>query len=218
MNPQPLVFTPASSPHVPISGSWALIFSSPIFSDHTQAYASSLLLGIRAPRYQTLNLLLFSGELQAIAAMAMTACVSSFQLDKAVQIFDGLRRSGMPVSRSVYNAVLDACAHATILCDPSTPLADLKINAVASLSGSGIYPLSLQGARTSLNSFSRETLAPFSRANWSRAIQLIVSAIGDEVVSYKQLVPGEKQSKGVSTLVLDASNMGLGLKITALLL
>jgi hypothetical protein len=209
------------TPHGSISGSWALIFSSSAFTDDIEAYSSSLLLGFQAlltSNPKPLLKLVFPGELQAIAAMAMSACVPAFQLDKAVQIFDSLCSSGMPASHSVYNAVLDACAHATILCNPSTPLADLKFNAAASLSGPGISLPSVQGGQTLMNSFSRETLAPFSRANWSKAIQLIVSAIGDNVISRAQLVPAEQQSKGVSTLVLDAKNMGLGLKRTDLLL
>ena len=108
------------------------------------------------------------GELQALAAMAMTACVSAFHLDKAVQIFDDLNSNGMPASQSVYNAALDACARATILCDPSTPLSELKINALASLSGYGLRVSSLQTGSSSVGSFSRENLAPFSRASWSK--------------------------------------------------
>lgn len=142
--------------------------------------------------------------------MAMAACVTAFHLDKAVEIFDSLCSSGVPACHSTYNAALDACAHSTILCHPSTPLPELRMNAAASLSGFGLRTISVKGGQPSLSSFSREELTPFSRANWSKAIQLIVSAIDEGVVAREVLVPCDKQNKDSATLVLDASVMGLG--------
>jgi hypothetical protein len=142
--------------------------------------------------------------------MAIASCVSMFYLDKAVQIFDSLCRCRVALCYSVYNAVLDACARATVLWNPSTPLADLNINALASLSGSGMCPFSLQAPQPSINVSRRRDLAPFSRANWSEAVRLIGLAIDEGVVSRDLLAPLDKQSKDSATLVLDASVMGLG--------
>ena len=143
--------------------------------------------------------------------MAMAACVTAFHLDKAVEIFDSLCSSGVPACHSTYNAVLDACAHSTILCHPNTPLPELKMNAAASLSGFGLRTISVKAGQASLNTFSREELAPFSLANWSKAIRLILSAIDEGVVLREVLAPFDKQNKDSATLVLDASTMGLGL-------
>ena len=142
--------------------------------------------------------------------MAIASCVSTFHLDKAVQIFDSLCRCRVPLSYSVCNALLDACARATVLWNPSTPLADLNINALASLSGSGMCPFSLHAPQPSFNVSRRSDLAPFSRANWSEAVRLIGLAIDEGVVSRDLLAPLDKQSKDAATLVLDASVMGLG--------
>jgi hypothetical protein len=145
--------------------------------------------------------------LQAIAALAITACSTSHHLDKAVELFYGLRRSNIPISLGLYNAVLDACARATILWNYSTTLADVHINAAASLSGSGICPFS----RSSFDS--PDKMKPFSRANWSEAIRLIAAAISEGAVLCDSIVPVEKQSKDAATLVLDPNCMGIGLKL-----
>jgi hypothetical protein len=138
--------------------------------------------------------------------MAISSCVSKFYLDRAVQLFDVLCRNHVTISHSIYNAVLDACARATILWNSSTPLADLNINALASLSGSGICPFSLTAHQTSFNA----SAPPFSRANWTEAIRLFGLAVDEGVVSRDLIVPLDKQSKDSATLVLDARVMSLG--------
>jgi hypothetical protein len=133
-----------------------------------------------------------------------------FYLDKALQIFDVLCRNRVEISHSIYNAVLDACARATVLWSSNAPLADLNINALASLSGAGICPFSLLAHQASLNSSGSGNMVPFTRANWSEAIRLFCLAVDEGVVARDDIVPVDKQSKDSATLVLDASTMSLG--------
>jgi hypothetical protein len=133
-----------------------------------------------------------------------------FQLDSGIQIFELLCRHRVPLSLSVYNAVLDACACTTVLWNPSTPLADLNANALASLTGTGMCPISLKSHHSTPNVSGCGSAVPFSRANWGEAIRLIRMAIVDGVVPHDVVAPPDMQSKDSASVVLDASAMGVG--------
>jgi hypothetical protein len=184
------------------SGSWALTFSEFPLSDKATSTASRLLVG----------------EVQAVTAMAIQACNSNWNLDKSVQIFHKLRHSAVSPSLSCYNAVLDACARATVLWNSSAPVTDVNINALASLSGSGISAFTQQKRQHPFGATETDLRVNqrFSRANWSEAIRLITWAISDGTVPLCLLVPVEKQSKDAATLVVDASIMSVGLALACL--
>ncbi len=129
--------------------------------------------------------------------MSISLSSSLLNLDLSLKIFTSLSRTGLHPSLSCYNAALDACARATALWNTSSPLADMCINAAASLSASGV-PLFALHAGSSRGAFGREScenssfenmkkLKPFTRAKWTEAIRLIVACVhGVTCVRVKQ--------------------------------